>query len=219
MVRCDSEQRYVRPLANWRSPLIVYRKISYLRADPQSSRYAPKNWTLSCLSLIRIGAATSVDPHRDLHRTRSFFQTCPQVAHSVRRLRFRGYFTPKACLDIIAIAKICTNAAHVSLPWYIIQYANKLILESTLGSNHRQPVSSLELFAEIPDRQDRGQMLLSRPSRFRLDFSMLRRLKIRSDTDVTPLRDRDLAMIAKSARLEELYVAGLSSISIKGNYF
>jgi len=165
------------------------------------------------------GAATSVDPHRDLHRTRSFFQTCPQVAHSVRRLRFRGYFTPKACLDIIAIAKICTNAAHVSLPWYIIQYANKLILESTLGSNHRQPVSSLELFAEIPDRQDRGQMLLSRPSRFRLDFSMLRRLKIRSDTDVTPLRDRDLAMIAKSARLEELYVAGLSSISIKGNYF
>lgn len=141
------------------------------------------------------------------------------MALSVRRLRFRGYFTPKACWAITTLVRLCVNATHVSLPWYIIHYANELILESALGLSRARPLSSLELFTELPDKQDGALTLCSPQNRLNLNLSMLRRLKIRSNTNVAPLRDQDLAMIAKSARLEEFYVVGLSTTAMRGNYF
>ncbi|KAL8951971.1 MAG: hypothetical protein Q9222_002094 [Ikaeria aurantiellina] len=161
------------------------------------------------------------DPYCSLKKTADLFTKHPDLATSVRRLFFDGFYSLEMNAVIFRVLGICNSLHSVSLPWTALRYGrshewSKLLSQREDGS----ALESLELLAvdlkqsQITDqaRQVDKKPLLS-PN---VSFRHLQRIKFSGSSNLMPINDEDLLSISRTVQLRELHITGTTSITITG---
>ena len=161
------------------------------------------------------------DPYSTLRRTKEFLESCPQAASHVTRLWFNGLYVPTSDGDVTAVIRACPNLRTVSAPWTLLRHATANDWEKLLLRDSERPLESLELIATKLSQQQKSEFkeapLTAPLMSWSVDFGRLKRLKLFGNTDVLPVCDDDLRMIARTAtQLEEFVMTCISTVTIEG---
>jgi len=161
------------------------------------------------------------DPYSTLRRTKEFMESCPQAASHVTRLWFNGLYVPTSDGDVTAVIRACPNLRNVSAPWTLLRHATANDWEKLLLRDSARPLESLELTATKLSQQQKAEFkeapLTAPLMSWSVDFGRLKRLKLFGNTDVLPVCDDDLRMIARTAtHLEEFVMTCISTVTIEG---
>ncbi|KAL8714843.1 MAG: hypothetical protein Q9220_001356 [cf. Caloplaca sp. 1 TL-2023] len=161
------------------------------------------------------------DPYCSLRKTADLFINHPDLATSIRRLVFDGFYNVETNAIIFRILDKCDSLHSVSLPWTALRYGrcdewSKLLSRREDGS----ALSSLELLAvDLKSSQiaDYSRQLDETPLiASQVDFSHLQRIKFSGSSNFMPINDEDLLSISRTARLRELHITGTTSITTTG---
>lgn len=169
------------------------------------------------------GLAVYRDPYGTLKGTDSLFAAVPEVANSVRRLWFNGFYTAESDKLILSVIASCPELQYLSVPWTVLRrgtvddWVDLLNVKTGIG----KPLQSLEIQAVcLPTGQAAELEQNSSESALeyrKVDFSGLRRLKIFGNTLHKPVSDDDLEAIARTAtNLECLDITNISTVSVAG---
>lgn len=161
------------------------------------------------------------DPYCSLKKTVDLFTDYPALASSVRRIFFDGFHGVETCSMIFQILQHCDQLDTVSLPWTMLRYAGEEDWSYFLRRRENgTALSSLELLAVDLKRSqttDFARRLDTRPLHSsNVDFSQLKRIKLSGTSNLMPINDDDLAIISRTARLQELHITGTTAITTKG---
>jgi hypothetical protein len=157
------------------------------------------------------------DPYRHLRKTAQLLQDFPSIASSVRSLWFNGIYIRESVRFVYAIASSCTNLRSLSAPWSTLRFLTGSEWAHLLSFPR---LTALEFNAVdmrvgqlIPENMiDELPLLHSN-----VDFSGVRRLKFQGFSNVNPITDSDLLLIAQTAtNLEAVTFRGTRSISFEG---
>jgi hypothetical protein len=157
------------------------------------------------------------DPYKSVRRTAKLFRDYPTLAEHVRKLWFNGIYRFDTVGNIFDILENCKNVRTVTLPWTVLRYAgdgdwNNMLAFERLTSLELLAVPLKNQVCEMPKSSGDTEVLRSG-----LDFSNLRRLKIFGDSNLKPVSDDDLILMAQTAtNLEEILITNVSTITAKG---
>ncbi|RPA78837.1 hypothetical protein BJ508DRAFT_416322 [Ascobolus immersus RN42] len=157
------------------------------------------------------------DPYRHLRKTAALLADFPSLALAVRSLWFNGIYIRESVRFVYSIASSCTNLRSLSAPWSTLRFLTgpewaHLLSFPRLTALEFNAVD-MRLAQLIPENQI-DELPLHHPA---VDFSTIRRIKFQGFTNVNPLTDSDLALIAHTATsLEALTIRGTRAISFAG---
>ena len=161
------------------------------------------------------------NPYKSVHCTAKLFHDYPQLAYHVRKIWFNGIYSSDTVSNVFAILKNCINLRTVTVPWTALRYGGSQEWGNVLSFPR---LTSLELLAvplkgqvcAMPNMHIDSEVLLGQDSS-PLDFRNLRRLKIFGDSNLKPINDDDLILMAKTAtNLEEILITNVSTVTIRG---
>ena len=161
------------------------------------------------------------DPYCSLRKTVNLFTSSPNLANSVGRIVFDGFYSPETNVLILQALQNCNLLDCVSLPWTVLRYGTVEDWSKLLApKQERSALSSLELLAvDLKQSQimDQVRRFDKRPLESpQVSFEHLKRLKLFGSSNLMPINDDDLVAIARTAQLEEIHITGTTSISTKG---
>ncbi|KAL8666697.1 MAG: hypothetical protein Q9202_001235 [Teloschistes flavicans] len=161
------------------------------------------------------------DPYLLLRKTGDLFGRYPALATSVHRIFFDGYYSTDTSVMIFNILKYCNRLEIVSLPWTMLRYGSEDDWSRILSPRDNGTVlSSLELLAvnlkkvqlSDPARQKDDKTLDSA----KVNLGHLRRLKISGSSNLSPVMDRDLVAMSRTARLVDLHITNTTCLTSQG---
>lgn len=158
-------------------------------------------------------------PYQSVRKTAKLFHDFPSLAKHVRKIWFNGIYRYDNITYVFQILENCINLRTVTIPWTTLRYGSAADWNNVLSFPR---LTSLELLAvglksevcRLPHSHDDTQVLRSIPS---LDFSNLRRLKIFGDSNLQPITDEDLHLMARTAtNLREILITNVTTITANG---
>lgn len=161
------------------------------------------------------------NPYKSVRCTAKLFHDYPQLAYHVRKIWFNGIYRSDTIGNVFAILKNCVNVRTVTVPWTALRYGGSQEWEHVLSFPR---LTSLELLAvpltgqvcAMPNMHADSEVLLGQ-NLSPPDFRNLRRLKIFGDSNLRPIDDEDLVLMAKTAtNLEEILITNVSTITARG---
>jgi hypothetical protein len=170
-------------------------------------------------SLDDIAPVVYHDPYKSVKSTAKLFHDFPALARHVRKVWFDGIHRFDTIGWIFKILENCVNVRTVTVPWTTLRYGNaddwsNVLSFPRLTSLEFLAVSLKNKICDIPASHDDTEVLQLVPS---LDFSKLRRLKIFGDSNMKPIGDEDLMLMARTAtNLEEILITNVTTITAKG---
>ena len=168
------------------------------------------------------GMAVYRDPYHSLRHILELFNNNPAVATCVRRIWFHGYYTAETVTMIFSILYFCAKVRYVTLPWTALRYGSADSWSRLLRHNSEgEGIASLELLAgDLKKAQFENvdsQIDLRPLESFKVNFSSLRRLKVKGQSNHLPVTDTDLIAISRTAKnLRELHITDTSTITPNG---
>lgn len=146
------------------------------------------------------------------------FSTDPALASCVHRIRFDGYHTLVANNLIFALLRRCSCLRNLTLSWTALRYGTIDDWAQIIGESQLEGLEFLAIDLK-QSRIEKETMALDKHALASnvLNFSKLRRLKIRGQSNHLPLVDDDLKAIARTAtNLEQIQITGTRTLSTEG---